>query len=84
VITRGIRDFVTRDWDAVREQKDAYWDARIRRMGPLEALRISDELRRYVRWRNPEWPDAAARQADLQAHVRVAALLRCAGPTRRR
>jgi hypothetical protein len=35
VITRGIREFVARDWRAAREAKDAYWSARIERLGPV-------------------------------------------------
>jgi hypothetical protein len=83
VVTRGIRAFVARDWQAARSSKDAYWAARIRRLGPAEALRVADELRRQVRLRNPDWPDASARQADLAAHVRLAERLRRAGSTRR-
>lgn len=84
MVTHGIREFVTRDWQAVRDQKDTYWGARVLRMGPLEALRIANELRRFVQLQNPSWPDAAARSADLQAHVRLATLLRRAGSIRRR
>jgi hypothetical protein len=83
VITWGIRGFVARDWEAVRRSKDAYWAARIRCLGPGEALRVADELRRQVRLRNPDWPDASLRQADLAAHVRLAERLRRAGATRR-
>jgi hypothetical protein len=48
VITRGIREFVARDWAAVRESKDAYWGARIARLGPLEAFRIGEALPRIA------------------------------------
>jgi hypothetical protein len=83
VITRGIRELVGRDWAAVRENKDAYWAARIDRLGPIEGIRIADELRRQMRLRNPEWPDARLREDDLLAHVRLAHLFRRASPTRR-
>ena len=79
VITRGIREFVDRDWRAVRENKDAYWGARIARLGPAEALRVAGELRRQALLCNPAWPDATLRRADLAAHVRLAALFRRAG-----
>jgi hypothetical protein len=82
VITRGIREFVSRDWEAVRENKDAYWGERIARLGPLEGLRIAEELRQQA-LRLPGWPRADDRQEDLQSHVRLAALLRDAGSTRR-
>ena len=84
VITRGIRAFVGRDWRAVRQRKDAYWSERIARLGAPEAFRIADELRRYALLQDPAWPDAELRQLDLQAHVRLAARFRRAGPLRRR
>jgi hypothetical protein len=83
MITRGIREFVSRDWDAVRRSKDAYWANRIARLGPLEALRIADELRRYVLLHNPGWPDVALRSADLESHARLSRLLRRADSARR-
>lgn len=48
VITRGIRAFMARDWQGARDAKDAYWAERVRRLGPREALRIADELRRQA------------------------------------
>jgi hypothetical protein len=84
VITRGIREFVARDWQAARDSKDRYWSARIARLGPLEAFRVADDLRRQALLQNPEWPDAELRMADLESHVRVAELLRRADSTRRR
>jgi hypothetical protein len=83
VITRGIREFVSRDWRAARESKDAYWGERIGRLGPLEGLRVADELRRQALLRDPAWPDAALRRADLSSHARLAELLRRAGSARR-
>jgi hypothetical protein len=83
VITRGIREFVARDWRAARDAKDAYWSARIASMGPLEAFRIGDELREQARLQIPSWPDADDRREDLSSHVRVAALLGRASSVRR-
>jgi hypothetical protein len=83
VITRGIRELVARDWAAARQNKDAYWGERIARLGPLEGFRIAQELHRQAQLLNPGWPDEALRQADLQAHVRLSALFRRAGSTRR-
>jgi hypothetical protein len=68
VITRGLRDFVSRDWGAARDAKDAYWGERVARAGPLEAFRIADELRRQALLLQPGWPDAADRSLDLQSH----------------
>ncbi len=83
VITRGIREFVSRDWDAARESKDAYWGERIARLGPLEGLRIADELRQQALLQDPTWPHDDERRQDLLVHVRVAELFRRAGTTRR-
>ena len=81
MLTRNIQAFVSRDWEAVRESKDQYWGARIARLGAREGFRIADELRRQVCRQDPAWPDAVSRQQDLDAHVRLATLLRRAGPT---
>ncbi|MEO8680258.1 MAG: hypothetical protein ABI665_14500 [Vicinamibacterales bacterium] len=82
MITRGIREFIARDWQAARDNKDAYWGARIARLGPLEGLRIAEELRQQA-LQVTGWPRADDREEDLRSHVRLAALLRNAGPTRR-
>ena len=80
MISRGIRDYVDRDWGAARAAKDAYWAERIARYGPLEGFRIADDLRRQALLLDPDWPGAAARRRDLLAHVRLAGLLRRASP----
>lgn len=82
-MTRGIREFVDRDWAAVRAAKDAFWGERIARRGAIEGLRIADELRRQALLQNPAWPTAEDREHDLQAHIRLAALFRRAAPARR-
>ncbi len=73
-ITRGIHAFMARDWQRARAAKDAYWAERVRRLGPLEALRIADELRRQALLQHPDWPDAASRRDDLRHHVRMTEL----------
>ena len=75
VITRGIREFMARDWDAVRSAEDIYWADRVMRLGAVEGFRIADELRRQMRAQEATWPDADARQRDLLAHVRLRELL---------
>jgi hypothetical protein len=84
MLTRGIREYVARDWQAARDAKDAYWAGRIARLGPREGLRIADELRRQVLAQRPDWPSPDERRADLLAHVRLASLFRRAAATRRR
>ena len=84
VITRGIREFMARDWRAVREAKDAYWGARVARLGPREGFRIADELRRQAILQHASWPWPADRREDLLAHVRLSECFHRAGSTRRR
>ncbi|MPZ17290.1 MAG: hypothetical protein GEV06_05175 [Luteitalea sp.] len=76
MIVRDIRRYMSRDWSAARDAKDAYWAARIGRLGPSEGLRIADELRRQAIRQRPGWPDLEDRQRDLAAHVKLAELLR--------
>ena len=83
MITRGIRELVARDWDAARRNKENYWGERIRRLGALEGFRVAEELRQQMLQRDPGWPDAEARQADLTFHVTLAERFRRAGATRR-
>jgi hypothetical protein len=83
VIARGIREFVSRDWRAAREAKDAYWGERIGRLGPLEAFRIAEELRRQMLVQHPHWPSPEDRRRDLDTHARLSELLHRAGPARR-
>jgi hypothetical protein len=82
MVSRGIREFVGRDWALARRSKEIYWRDRIARLGPVEAFRIADELRREVLVLNPMWPDAEQRRLDVASHVRVAELFRRAGPAR--
>ena len=82
-VTTGIRAFMARDWQRVRDFKDAHWAERIERLGPLEGLRIADELRRQAILENPDWPDAESRREDLASHVRLAALFARADAARR-
>ena len=83
MIARGIREFVGRDWSAVRDAKDVYWGERIARLGPLEGLGIAEQLRLQMLAQDPDWPRPSDRREDLLAHVRLAELLRRAASTRR-
>ena len=80
MISRGLRDYLSRDWRAARDGKDAFWAERIARLGPIEGLRIADELRRQVVVQHPGWPSEQERREDFAAHVRLTELLRRAGP----
>ncbi len=74
MITDGIHAFMARDWQRARDAKDAYWAERVARLGPIEAMRIAEELRRQAALQHPDWPDAASRRDDLQNHVRMTEL----------
>ncbi len=74
---------MARDWAAARRLKDSYWGDRIARLGPLEGIRIADELRRQMQLHDASWPSADLRSADLAAHVRLADLFRRADPASR-
>jgi hypothetical protein len=84
VITKGIREFMARDWDALREAKDTYWRDRIARLGAIEGFRIADELRRQALAGNPSWPVPDERREDILSHVRFAERLRRADSIRGR
>ena len=74
MITDGIHAFMARDWRRARAAKDAYWADRIGRLGPIEAMRIAEELRRQTKLQHPDWPDAASREDDLRHHVHMTEL----------
>jgi hypothetical protein len=84
VVTRGIREYLGRDWHAVRANKDAYWAERVARLGAYEALRVADELRCQMLSMQPAWPDVAQRDDDLRSHICLAERFRRAGPARGR
>jgi hypothetical protein len=84
MIARSIRDFISRDWKAARDAKDAYWGERIRRLGPAEGVRMGDELRRQALRQDPAWPRPEDRRQDLLSHARLTELLHRAAATRRR
>ncbi len=74
MITDGIHAFMARDWQRARDAKDTYWADRIGRLGPIEAMRIAEELRRQAKLQHPDWPDAASRGDDLRHHERMTEL----------
>ena len=82
-VTIGIGAFMSRDWQRVRDFKDDYWAGRIQSFGPLEGLRIADELRRQTILENPDWLDPASRREDLASHIRLADLFALADAARR-
>ncbi len=72
----GVTSFLQRDWELVERMKTEFWIAQKAACTPSAAIRLGDELRRYVRGVRPDWPDAAERDADLAVHTRVSEALR--------
>jgi len=83
VITDGIHEYMSRDWDAARRRKDEYLAERIARLGPMEAFRMAEGLRQHALWINPSWPTPAQRREDLAAHERLAEAFRRAAAAAR-
>ncbi len=79
MIERGIREYMSREWDVARRSKDEYWAERIARLGPLEGFRIAEELRQQALLQHPGWPHPSDRRDDILAHERLSELLRRTG-----
>ncbi len=71
-----VLPFLNRDWSRVERAKLRYWRDRKRRMGRLEGVVVSDDLRKQVLAMHPEWPSAADRTEDLRAHVQLSDRMR--------
>jgi len=69
--TRGLLEFVSRDWEAPARLSRA---ARASRSIP-EKVALAIALYEAARATKPGWPDEATRRADLEAHLRVKRLL---------
>jgi hypothetical protein len=68
VITRGIREYMARDWAAFARLKRDYWAAQYRAHGAAPALRAAWQLVEYARVVIPGYPAPADRAADLDHH----------------
>lgn len=75
-----LREYAGRDRSELVALKAAHWRDRKARLGPAEALRVADAMRRYYLRLRPGWPDEAEREADLAVHIRVGEALRTLGP----
>jgi hypothetical protein len=74
-----IREFQARDWRLIERAKSDYWIRKNASMPPADALELGSGLFEYTRRLRADWPDSVERQADLDSHVRLAAMLRRAG-----
>jgi hypothetical protein len=68
--------YARRDWAALAEVKRDFQRTRRASDGPASHFAVVDALRAQVHAQRPDYPSAEDRQADLEAHVRLAALLR--------
>ncbi len=73
-----LRSFAARDWRSVERAKERLWVERKKTLSPAEALAVAESLRLHVRSLRPDWPSAAERAEDAEAHARVSANLRLA------
>ena len=76
----SVRAYLARDWDAARERKRTYWSDRLVRGGLAEALRVTEQLRAWMKSLDPDWPSKEDREEDLETHRRVAAALARTAP----
>ena len=77
----GLREYMARDWAAVRESKERYWSEDL---SAADRIRLAESLRLSVLSASPGWPSAENRIDDLDAHVQLAGRLRRAGTARPR
>ena len=77
----GLREYMARDWAAVRESKERYWSEHL---SAADRIRLAESLRLSVLAATPEWPSEENRIDDLDAHVHLAGRIRRAGTARPR
>ena len=70
-----IKAFAERDWGKIAELDSSYWASEYRCNGAVSSLKVADALRQHMKSVRPEWPDEAARAADLQHHIKMKRLL---------
>jgi hypothetical protein len=77
----GLREYMARDWAAVRESKERYWSEEL---SAADRIRLADSLRLAVLVSTPDWPSEEDRIDDLHAHEHLTGRIRRAGPARPR
>lgn len=77
----GLREYLARDWAAVRESKERYWSEEL---SAADRIRLADSLRLAVLVATPDWPSEEDRVDDLDAHEQLAGRIRRAGTARPR
>ena len=74
-----IRNYMQRDWGAAASLDDTCWRERLTTAGPAAVLAATDAARRLIQTIRPDWPGQQERAADLESHVRMAAVWRHVG-----
>ena len=77
----GLREYMARDWAAVRDSKERYW---AEDLSAADRIRLAESLRLSVLAATPGWPSEESRVDDLDAHVQLAVRIRRAGTARPR
>ena len=75
----GLREYMARDWAAVRRSKERYWSEEL---SAADRIRLADSLRLAVLVATPDWPSEEDRIDDLDAHEQLAGRIRRAGTAR--
>jgi len=66
-----VQEYVNRDWEMIERAKMDHWIDQNAAMTPSALFELSGELLEYARAMRPDWPDAAERRADLDAHIHL-------------
>jgi hypothetical protein len=77
----GLREYMARDWAAVRDSKERYWPDEL---SAADRIRLAESLRLSVLAGTPGWPSDESRIDDLDAHVSLVSRIRRAGSPRPR
>lgn len=77
----GLREYMARDWAAVRESKERYWSEELM---AADRIRLAESLRLSILATSPGWPSDESRVADLDAHVALVTRIRSVGTARPR
>lgn len=70
-----IREYLARDWELIERVKTHQWIEQKAKLTPSAVFESGAALLEYARTVRPDWPNMTDRQADLDAHVRLADLL---------
>lgn len=79
-----VQNYLARDWELLERVKTDQWIEQKAALTPSAVFELAAELLEYVRALRPDWPDAADREADLDSHIHLAAMLQRTSENRAR